>query len=177
MYACAHNHHGYKQFAHPTPFPTLSPLSRGTDQEMLTPLFFFLFSSSVSRHRILSCRPRRTLPLRRATSGGASAPEPPLTTRSQPEPIRTVPKTTVFFPSNFRVEPSLPGKEWLNTKKSKEIYFFYTFCIGTGVMRVARDGSRVKAPPLAVRPVKGGGSKGDTRMPHRSLLYRAQDSS
>jgi len=71
------------------PVLTLSPLSKGTDTDMLTPIFFFLFSSSVSRHRVLSCRPRRTLPL----------------------------------------------------------------------------------------SVKGGGSKGDTPTPHRSLLYRAQDSS
>jgi len=45
------------------PVLTLFPLSRGTDTDMLTPLFFFLFSNSVSRHRVLSCRPRRTLPL------------------------------------------------------------------------------------------------------------------
>ena len=29
---------------------TLSPLSMRTDKDMLTPLFFFLFFSSVSRH-------------------------------------------------------------------------------------------------------------------------------
>jgi len=52
------------------PALTLSPLPRGTDKEMLTQLFFFLFSSSVSRYRALSCRPRRTLPLQ--VKGGGS---------------------------------------------------------------------------------------------------------
>ena len=42
---------------------TLSPFSRGADKDMLTPLFFFLFSNSVSRHRALSYLPKRTLPL------------------------------------------------------------------------------------------------------------------
>jgi len=42
---------------------TLFSLSRGTYTDMLTALFFFLFSRSVLRHRVLSCRPRRTLPL------------------------------------------------------------------------------------------------------------------
>jgi len=50
------------------PVLTLSPLSRGTDTDMLTPIFFF--SSSVSRHRVLSCRPRRTLP--QSVKGGDS---------------------------------------------------------------------------------------------------------
>ena len=72
-----------------TPVVTLSALWRKIDKDMLTTLSFFLFCSSVSRRRALSCRPRRTLPLQ----------------------------------------------------------------------------------------VKGVGSKGDTPMPHRSLLYRTQDSS
>ena len=42
------------------PALTLPPLPRGTDRDLLTPLLFFLFSISVSRHRVLSCCSRRT---------------------------------------------------------------------------------------------------------------------
>ena len=47
----------------------------------------------------------------------------------------------------------------------------------SGPTPVARGGDGSKAPPLAARPVKGGGSNGDTLMLHQSLLYCAQDSS
>jgi len=47
---------------HPSP---LWPPCQGVhwDKEMLTSLFFFLFPSSVSKHRALSCLPRMTLPM------------------------------------------------------------------------------------------------------------------
>jgi len=53
----AHNEHTENQSAYTIPGP--HPLPGGTDKEVLTPLLFFLFSSSVSRHRALSCYPRR----------------------------------------------------------------------------------------------------------------------
>ena len=42
-----------------SPGPTLSPLTRGADTDKRS-FSFFLFSSSVSRHRALSCCPRGT---------------------------------------------------------------------------------------------------------------------
>jgi len=55
---------------------TLSPLSRGTDTDMLLPIVFFLFPSSVSRHRVLIFRPRRTLPL--SEKGGVRKGDTPM---------------------------------------------------------------------------------------------------
>ena len=54
----AHNEHSENQSAYTIPSPHLLP--RETDKELLTPLLFCLFSTSVSRHRALSCCPRRT---------------------------------------------------------------------------------------------------------------------
>jgi len=55
--------------------------------------------------RRVSTPPVETPTFGRAASGGALAPEPPRATRSQPEPIRTVPQKPLFF-TFFGVEPS-----------------------------------------------------------------------
>jgi len=93
----AHYEHTENQSAYPIHGPHSVPLAKGNRQGHANANFLFLFSSSVSRHRVLSCCPRRTPSPGRAACGGALAPEPPRATRYQPEPIRTVPKIIVFF--------------------------------------------------------------------------------
>jgi len=82
------------------PIPTLSPLSRGTDKDTLTPLFFFVVS---------------TVPTA-AVQGG----HPGRTASGQPESIRTNTTKKIVFPRFFRVEPSKRPKKKRGKKGKKK---------------------------------------------------------
>ena len=79
--------------------------SRGTDKDMLTQLFFFLFSSSVPRHRAHCCCPGRTPSTRRMASWGAVKKVPSPSSRK----------------GGFLV---LGGLWWLTSKQTKKSFSY-----------------------------------------------------
>jgi len=73
-----HNEDTERQFAYPLPGPHSVPLDIGGNRHgHANATFLFSFFSSVSRHRVLSCRPRRTPPLQ--VKGGGSKGDTPYT--------------------------------------------------------------------------------------------------
>ena len=98
------------------PIPTLSPLSRGTDKDTLTPLFFFVVS---------------TVPTA-AVQGG----HPGRTASGQPESIRTNTTKKIVFPRFFRVE--FGEEETKKEKRRKErekraMFFLFSFFFFLGI--------------------------------------------
>jgi len=153
--------------------PTLSPLTRGTDKDT-RPFSFFLFPSSVSRHRALSCCSRKTPSTGRAASTCTcnTRRQPPRATRLAPESPHGFPETPQFFSQKFGLSQCIQSNQNIQAQPDKiRKNRVFLWCLSVWSLA-----DRTRLCP-ACRAPKRGAIKGDTPMPHRSLLSRAQDSS